>query len=103
MDDISENPGARACATGVNHDSRMMLSKSEYTPPAAPAQQTANLPDLELSAEWTITHDANQWILCRSRMRRAETYLHPVAYVGTRKSIPWTHGPIPFGNGSANE
>lgn len=36
---------------------------------------------------WAIFANANQWVLCRARMRRQDSYWQPIAFIGSNKSV----------------
>lgn len=42
---------------------------------------------LPIGDKWAIGFDDNQWTLCCARQRRAETYWHPVCYVGSTTTV----------------
>lgn len=48
---------------------------------------TNNPVALILIDKWAITFDSNQWMLSQARKRRAQTYWHPVSYIGSTKAV----------------
>lgn len=41
---------------------------------------------LQLSEDWAIHYDDNQWMLMKARKLRSERKWHPLGYVGGRKA-----------------